>query len=72
MDHKPVQLFVNKISSQKIISTIWLNNNHIIVCFEGNTIFLYEVLEGEYKYLFYLEVLTLLYIILFHLLERFF
>lgn len=53
MDNKPVQLFVDKISSLKIISTIWLNNNNIIICFEGNILLLYEVLEGEYEYLFY-------------------
>lgn len=49
IDNKLDKLFVDKISSVKIVSTIWLKNNQIIVCFEGNTIFLYEVLEGKYK-----------------------
>jgi hypothetical protein len=47
MDNKLDKLYVDKISSVKIVSTIWLNNKQIIICFEGNTIFFYEVLEGK-------------------------
>lgn len=45
-----VQVFFDKISAVKIVSTIWLNNNQIIVCCNGNTIFRYEVFDGKIVY----------------------
>ncbi|XP_025209201.1 WD repeat-containing protein 6-like isoform X2 [Melanaphis sacchari] len=40
-----IQVFFDKISTVKIVSTIWLNNNQIIVCCIGNTFVRYEVFD---------------------------
>jgi len=42
-----VYVSLDKISTVKIVSTIWLNNNQIIVCCEKNTFILYEVINGK-------------------------
>lgn len=53
MNEKHVQVFFDKISPVKIVSTVWLNNNQIIVCCKGNTIFRHEVFEGKYTFTFF-------------------
>jgi len=47
MSEKCFRVIVNKISSVKIVCTIWLNNYQILACCEGNTVLLYKVFEGK-------------------------
>lgn len=41
-------IFLDQISTVKIVSTVWLNNNQIILCREGNTAFLYDIFVGKF------------------------
>lgn len=54
MGEKCIQTIIDQISQVKIISTVWLNHNQIIVSHKGNTICVYNVFDGKFLYVYYI------------------
>lgn len=65
MGEQCVQVFFDKVTSVKIVSSVWLNINLLILSCDGNTILLYQVSEGKFVYLYLFFLIIFIVVIIY-------